>query len=45
MQPGEEITNFMNERVAYLYYEADTRQEIESFATRLNSLAYVVYAE
>lgn len=43
MKPGDKITDYLNERVAYLYYAFDTREAIDEIAPRLNELASVDY--
>ena len=43
MSPGDSIADYMNERVAYIYYAFDSREEIDAVAPRLNQLAYVKY--
>ena len=43
MRPGDSISDYMNERVAYIYYTFDSREEIDKIASKLNQLAYVEY--
>lgn len=45
LSTGDEITDFANQRVAYLYYRYDKREEIDSVASRLNELAQVTIQE
>lgn len=43
MGPGDFITDYMNERVAYIYYTFESREEMDKIALKLNQLAYVEY--
>ena len=43
IKPGDSINDYMNERVAYIYYAFDSREGIDSVASRLNQLAYVEF--
>lgn len=43
IKPGDSINDYMNERVAYIYYAFDSREDIDSVASRLNQLAYVEF--
>lgn len=42
MGPGDTFTNYMQQRASYLYYSFETREEIDSVASRLNELSAVV---
>lgn len=43
IHPGERIDNYLNERVAYLYYAFDNREEMDKIARHLNDYAVVDY--
>lgn len=45
LQPGERINDFMNERVAYIYYKYDDYQEIVDTVSRMNDLIHVEFAD
>ena len=44
MSAGDVIKNHLNERVAYLYYAFERREDMDAIAPRLNELAVVDYA-
>lgn len=43
MHVGDEITDCTNERVAYIYYKFEQREEMDHIAKHFNNLAYVIY--
>lgn len=45
LKPGEAINDFMNERVAYIYYKYDDQQEIVDTVSRMNDLIHIEFAD
>lgn len=45
LQPGEMLNDYMNERVAYIYYAYDNRKEIIDVATHLNERIKIEFEE
>ena len=41
MQPGDQITDYMNERISYLYYFFDDRNEMVEMAEHMNDMIEV----
>ena len=45
LQPGEAIENYMNERVGYIYYTYDNREEILDAAEHFNERIVVEFED
>lgn len=45
LQPGERINDFMNERVAYIYYKYDDQQEIVDTVSCMNDRIHIEFAD
>lgn len=45
LKPGDKIEDYMNERVAYLYYTYDSREEAVETVKRMNDLISVQFAD
>ena len=45
LKPGEKINDFMNERIAYIYYKYDDREEMIETVRRMNEHIHIEYVE
>ena len=41
--PGKEITDYMNQRIAYLYYQYSDGDEMRKAAERFNDMVHIEF--